>query len=285
MSCLEDTTERSDSNPVHTRPSGGDVRGISLTYIPVLGRHYLVMKQLDILLQFLRSPTWRAHTIRTAEEAYIDLLACDEDEHKKNYTTLGKRWNVSRQFAKRICDKLQTLGLIDITDEGVILNNMGVIENNTQCVIENNTVTEDNTPPSRVIKENNISNILPPPENASVREEDIPRAEDVQSYINQIGGALFTGQAFVDYHTAKCLWNSRNIRPRVWQAMVRTWRERDKQRTINNPSPHAQSSASNYHPSSREAERQQQNADTRRKIVERYLNTTEDDYIFPKHLL
>lgn len=263
----------------------------------------------DYILQFLRSPTWRAHTIHSAEEAYIDLLACPEDERPKNYTALGKRWHVSRQFAKRICDKLQALGLIKMTDEGVILNNTGVIESNTQSVIENNTVTENNTPPSRDIQDNNISNILPPqPPCACVREEDVVEAEiieaepiptdesssntsaeinikppspdEVQAYINQIGGAQFSGQYFVDHYIARSQWNSRNIRPRVWQAMVRTWRERDKQRTINSPStPHnnAQSPTINFHPSTREAERQQRDHEFAQHIMQQLATPEQPD--------
>lgn len=235
----------------------------------------------NFILQFLRSPTWQAHKIASTYEALFDMLATPPDTLPNTVEAFSKRWKVHRDTARKFLNEaLQMVQVSNVEEFRQMLKKIGTDAENFRHS------------PSRVNQENNISNnstaqqacvrATPPPKTPLVP----PTAEEVQAFINQIGGADFTGQIFVDWHTGHSIWNEDNVKRPVWQANVRNWRERHLQKLRNEQnSPHAQSTASNYHPTSREAERQQQNADTRCKIVERYLNTTEDDYIFPEHLL
>lgn len=248
------------------------MRGLSLIYIPVPGRYYLVMTQSDYILQFLRSPTWRAHTIRTAEEAYIDLLACPESDRPTTAIALAERWHLSRPTASKLISEMQKKDFIDsqnhlITD--VKTFDIDVKEFDTD-------VKSFDTPPSRV-NEDNINALSDdkaerekgvrvreaegenPPKNRS-KAFRRPTPDEVQTYLQQLGETSFDGHEFCDYYE-QCGWViGRDRKPmKDWRAAVRTWRRnRSKQsNNLNNLSNPNNAPVHHFHPSTREAERQQ----------------------------
>lgn len=228
----------------------------------------------NFILHFLRSPTWRGHTIHSAEEAYIDLLACPESERPTTAIALAERWHLSRPTTSKLIAEMQKKNFIDsqnhlITDVKTFDTDVKEFDTDVKSFdILPSRVNEDNInalSDDKAEREKGVRMREANPKNQSKTSSKAfrrPNPEEVQTYLQQLGETSFDGHEFCDYYD-QCGWViGRDRKPmKDWRAAVRTWRRnRSKQSNPLNPlnsSPHAQSTTPHYHPSSREAERQQ----------------------------
>lgn len=218
----------------------------------------------NLILQFLRSPTWRGHTIHSAEEAYIDLLACPESERPTNKTAFAERWHVTRKTAAKFIDFMRQNGLMAtesyvLTTESTVLTTESRVLTLPSRVNEDNinALSDDKAEREKGVRMREAESETPPKTRSKVFRR--PSPEEVQTFLTDIGEHRFDGHEFCDYYD-QCGWViGRDRKPmKDWRAAVRTWRRnRNKQSTPLNSSPHAQTTTPHYHPSSREAERQQ----------------------------
>ena len=219
----------------------------------------------NFILQFLRSPTWQTHKIASTYEALFDMLATPPDTLPNTVEAFSKRWKVHRDTARKFLNEaLQMVQVSNVEEFRQMLKKIGtdaenfrhsssrVNEDNINALSDDKAEREEGVRVREAEGEN-------PPKNRS-KAFRRPTPDEVQTYLQQLGETSFDGHEFCDYYE-QCGWViGRDRKPmKDWRAAVRTWRRnRSKQsNNLNNLSNPNNAPVHHFHPSTREAVRQQ----------------------------
>ena len=216
----------------------------------------------NLILQFLRSPTWQTHKIASTYEALFDMLATPPDTLPNTVEAFSKRWKVHRDTARKFLNEaLQMVQVSNVEEFRQMQKKIGTDAENFRH--SSSRVNEDNInalSDDKAEREKGVRMREAKPKNQSKTNRKVfrrPSPEEVQTFLTDIGEHRFDGHEFCDYYE-QCGWViGRDRKPmKDWRAAVRTW-QRNRNKQLNIPNNQNNAPTPNYHPSSREAERQQ----------------------------